>query len=202
MLTSLLSSDFDPSGFDAGDDTWAWLLPVFAKKGAPRPEKAASSTGMPTTAPSPRPPPLTLSISTPWMWLSTPIDGAGGGGFDLAMGATSPAAIPTVTPRTSPTTTSSSTPLVADSNEGEASLSSRLSSFLGLGAAEGRDAVLQDDAWAEAELAELEILAEALGNPSPVPPTARASSHTATPAAIATTIAGLSNGFGNSDDDD
>ncbi|CAN0469802.1 unnamed protein product, partial [Ectocarpus sp. 12 AP-2014] len=152
--------------------------------------------------PSPRPPPLTLSISTPWMWLSTPIDGAGGGGFDLAMGATSPAAIPTVTPRTSPTTTSSSIPLVADSNEGEASLSSRLSSFLGLAAAEGRDVVLQDDAWAEAELAELEILAEALGNPSPVPPTVRASSHTAAPAAIATTIAGLSNGFGNSDDGD
>ncbi|CAB1107590.1 unnamed protein product [Ectocarpus sp. CCAP 1310/34] len=136
------------------------------------------------------------------MWLSTPIDGAGGGGFDLAMGATSPAAIPTVTPRTSPTTTSSSIPLVADSNEMEASLSSRLSSFWGLGAAKGRDAVLQDDAWAEAELAELEILAEALGNPSPVPPTARASSHTATPASIANTIAGLSNGLGNSDDDD
>ncbi|CBN77518.1 nischarin/ IRAS/ imidazoline receptor [Ectocarpus siliculosus] len=198
----LCGSDFDPSGFDVGDDTWAWLLPVFSKKKeAPRPEKAAPSTGTPTTAPSPRPPPLTLSISTPWMWLSTPIDG-GGGGFDLAMGATSPAAIPTVTPRTSPTTTSSSTPLVAGSNEGEASLSSRLSSVLGLGAAEVRDAVLQDDAWAEAELAELEILAEALGNPSPVPPTTQASSHTATPAVIATTIAGLSNGFGNSDDDD
>ncbi|CAM9465025.1 unnamed protein product [Ectocarpus fasciculatus] len=197
---TVISSDFDPSGFDVGDDTWAWLLPVFSKKKeAPRPEKAASSTGTPPTAPSPRPTPLTLSISTPWMWLSTPIDGSGGGGFDLSMGATSPAAIPTLTPRTSPTI-ASSTPLVADSKEGEASLSSRLSSFLGLGATEGRDAVLQDDAWAEAELAELEILAQALGNPSPAPPTAQAS-HTAT-AATMTTIATLSNGFGNSDDDD